>query len=144
MTHRSRAVKLEAIMEEWLKTREAAEYLQVHPKTLYRYVKAGKLRQYQPGGVGRPRFRREELEALLQGEGEPVNATESTIEAQQGQQLLTAVNRVVGPTPMRPAVLGAPQRRTRTTKSTLRELKTVLLQAVELISELEDIVDEEE
>jgi excisionase family DNA binding protein len=73
LTHRSKPIKLEAIMEEWLKTKEAAEYLQVHPKTLYRYVKAGKLRQYQPGGVGRPRFKREELDALLQGEGESVN-----------------------------------------------------------------------
>jgi excisionase family DNA binding protein len=131
-------------MEEWLKTKEAAKYLQVHPKTLYRYVKAGMLRQYQTGGVGRPRFKREELDALLQGEGESVNAGASTVEAQQAQQLLTAANPGVGPTPMRPAVLGAPLRRTRTTKATLRELKIVLLQAVELISELEDIVDEEE
>jgi excisionase family DNA binding protein len=78
LTHRSKPIKLEAIMEEWLKTKEAAHYLQVHPKTLYRYVRAGKLRQYQPGGVGRPRFKREELDALLQGEGESVNAAEST------------------------------------------------------------------
>jgi excisionase family DNA binding protein len=63
-------------MEEWLKTKEAAEYLQVHPKTLYRYVKAGKLRQYQPGGVGRPRFKREELDALLQDEEESNHSSE--------------------------------------------------------------------
>lgn len=60
---------LEATMEEWLKMKEAAKYLKVHHKTLYRYVKSGKIRQYQPGGVGRPRFRREDLDVLLHGGG---------------------------------------------------------------------------
>jgi excisionase family DNA binding protein len=81
-------------MEEWLKTKEAAEYLQVHPKTLYRYVKAGKLRQYQPGGVGRPRFKREELDALLQGEGEFVNAAESTEATTLSQRIDKEVSEV--------------------------------------------------
>ena len=52
-------------MSDWLTTKEAATYLKVHPKSVYRYVKSGKLRQHQPGGVGRPRFRREDLDALL-------------------------------------------------------------------------------
>jgi excisionase family DNA binding protein len=55
-------------MEEWLTLTEAAAYLQVHPKTVYRYVKAGRLRQFRRAGIGRPRFRREDLEALLHGE----------------------------------------------------------------------------
>ena len=63
---------------------------------------------------------------------------------EQAQHLLAAANLAVGPTPMRAAVLGAPRRRMRPAKATLRELKIVLLQAVELISELEEIVDEEE
>jgi transcriptional regulator with XRE-family HTH domain len=62
---------------------------------------------------------------------------------EQAQHLLAAANLAVGPAPMRAAVFGAPRRRMRTAKATLRELKTVLLQAVELISELEEIVDEE-
>jgi len=57
-------------MEEWLTLREAASYLKLHPKTLYRYVRAGKLRQFRPGGTGRPRFRREDLDALLAPNGE--------------------------------------------------------------------------
>jgi excisionase family DNA binding protein len=52
-------------MEEWLTLREAAAYLKLHSKTLYRYARAGKLRQYRPGGTGRPRFLREDLDALL-------------------------------------------------------------------------------
>jgi len=52
-------------MEEWLKLKEAAAYLKVHRKTLYRYVKEGKLRQYQLGGTGRPRYRKQDLDALL-------------------------------------------------------------------------------
>jgi transcriptional regulator with XRE-family HTH domain len=63
---------------------------------------------------------------------------------EQAQELLGAANLVVGHASMRSAVLGAPRRRPRSAKATLHELKIVLLQAVELISELEEIVDEEE
>jgi len=52
-------------MSEWLTPKEAAAYVRLHPKTLYRYVRAGKLQEYRPGGTGRPRFRREDLDALL-------------------------------------------------------------------------------
>lgn len=45
---------------------------------------------------------------------------------------------------MRPAVMGAPLRRSRTAKATLRELRTLLLRAVDLIAELEDSVGREE
>ena len=63
---------------------------------------------------------------------------------EEGQELLAAANLAVGRAPMRSAVLGAPRRRPRSAKATLHELKIVLLQAVELISELEEIVDEED
>ena len=62
-------------MAEWLTPQEAAAYLKLHPQTLYRYAKAGKLRQYRPGAVGRPRFRREDLDALLLGQGEALPET---------------------------------------------------------------------
>jgi transcriptional regulator with XRE-family HTH domain len=63
---------------------------------------------------------------------------------EQAQELLAAANLAVGRAPMRAAVLGAPRRRRRSAKATLHELKIVLLQAVDLISELEEIVDEED
>jgi excisionase family DNA binding protein len=65
-------------MTEWLTSKEAAAYLKLHPKTLYRYVRAGKLQQYRPAGTGRPRFRREDLDALLEAE-------EQTGKAAQGE-----------------------------------------------------------
>jgi transcriptional regulator with XRE-family HTH domain len=63
---------------------------------------------------------------------------------QEAQELLAAANLAVGRTPIRGAVLGAPHKRPRSARVTLHELKIVLLQAVELISELEEIVDEED
>lgn len=86
-------------MEEWLTTKEAAAYLKVHPKTIYRYVKIGALRQYQPVGVGRPRFRREDLEAVLlggaQNQGQPDANREpvpETTEEKENSQLETTEN----------------------------------------------------
>lgn len=49
-----------------LSQKEAADYLKVHPKTLYRYTRSGKLQQYKPGGIGRPRYLRSDLDALMQ------------------------------------------------------------------------------
>jgi transcriptional regulator with XRE-family HTH domain len=63
---------------------------------------------------------------------------------EQAQELLGAANLAVGRTPMRAAVIAAPRRRPRSATATLHELKIVLLQAVDLISELEEIVDEED
>jgi transcriptional regulator with XRE-family HTH domain len=72
-----------------------------------------------------------------------VRALGLSLTDEQAQHLLKAANLVVGTSPMRAAVLGAPRRRTRSAKATLHELKIVLLQAVDLISELEEIMDEE-
>jgi len=56
-------------MTEWLTPKEAAAYIKLHPKTLYKYARVGKLQQYRPAGTGRPRFRREDLDAFLQATG---------------------------------------------------------------------------
>ena len=72
-----------------------------------------------------------------------VRALGFSLTDEEAQELLAAANLPVGRTPMRGAVLGAPRRRPRSARATLHELKIVLLQAVELISELEEIVDEE-
>lgn len=45
-----------------LSQREAAEYLKVNPKTVYRYARLGLLAKY---GSGRPRYRQAELDNLL-------------------------------------------------------------------------------
>jgi transcriptional regulator with XRE-family HTH domain len=73
-----------------------------------------------------------------------VRALGFSLTDEEAQELLRAANLAVGRTPMRSAVFGAPRRRPRSARATLHELKIVLLQAVELISELEEIVDKEE
>jgi excisionase family DNA binding protein len=89
-------------MEDWLTTKEAAAYLKVHPKTLYRYVRSGMLRQYQPAGIGRPRFRREDLDALLQGKGK-------TADKEQERQLTVPSAAGVQSAPLAPpAAVSAP------------------------------------
>ncbi|MDP2947911.1 MAG: helix-turn-helix domain-containing protein [Chloroflexota bacterium] len=52
-------------MTEWMTVKEACAYLKVDRRTLYKYMKLGKLPYYQLGGVGTRRFRREDLDALL-------------------------------------------------------------------------------
>ncbi len=66
-------------MSEWLSADEAAAYLKVHRKTLYRYVRFGSLRQHRRGGTGHPRFLRKELDAFLRGE--TAEATEQGVRA---------------------------------------------------------------
>ncbi len=61
--------EVENAVKEYLSQREAAIYLSVHPKTVYRYVRAGQLAQYRLGGVGHPRYLKEDLDGLLK----PVN-----------------------------------------------------------------------
>lgn len=48
---------------EWLTTEDAAAYLRVTPKTIYRWTKAGKLTAYKFDGVP-IRIKRSDLEAL--------------------------------------------------------------------------------
>jgi len=52
-------------VDEYVTRTEAARLLQVHPRTVDRYVSAGKIRRfYTPGG--KPRFLREEVMRLIQ------------------------------------------------------------------------------
>jgi len=51
-------------MTEWLTPKEAAVYLRVDRRTLYRMMAAGELVYYEMAS-GRRRIRREDLDALL-------------------------------------------------------------------------------
>jgi excisionase family DNA binding protein len=134
-------------MEEFMKTKAAAEYLQVHPKTLYRYVKAGKLRQYQPGGVGRPRFKREELDALLQGEGESVYEDANELLEQAGYEGLVDEVNADRPLARRRVAIGfgAPyvsERRLEGRMDMLNEILTEIEEITHRIEEIRRVVEE--
>jgi excisionase family DNA binding protein len=49
-----------------LNREEAAAFLAIHPQTLHRYVRLGKVPYVQTTPGGRLRFRRSDLENLLQ------------------------------------------------------------------------------
>lgn len=51
---------------EWVTTRQAADYLQLHPRTIQRYARDGSIRAARVGG--RLRLRREDVELLLHGQ----------------------------------------------------------------------------
>jgi excisionase family DNA binding protein len=54
---------------EWFTPRQAAQYLQVSRATLYNWIRQGILAYYElPAGRGR-RFRKSDLDALLQRRG---------------------------------------------------------------------------
>jgi len=59
----------EQMMTEWMTVREACVYLKVDRRTLYKYMKLGKLPYYQLGGMGTRRFRCEDLDGLLVPKG---------------------------------------------------------------------------
>jgi excisionase family DNA binding protein len=52
----------------WLTVKEGADYLRVHPQTLRRWIKAGKVRVYR---INRRiiRFRKEDLDSFIEREG---------------------------------------------------------------------------
>lgn len=54
-------------IDEYVTRTEAARLLQVHPRTVDRYVSAEKLKRYYTPG-GKPRFLREEVMRLIQPE----------------------------------------------------------------------------
>jgi excisionase family DNA binding protein len=57
-------------MAEWLTVREAADYLRVSRDTVYSLSAAGRLPYYHIPGVRGRRFKREDLDKLLeQGDG---------------------------------------------------------------------------
>lgn len=49
--------------DPWMTTKEAAEYLRMHPKVLQRYVSAGTVPYYQDGPNCALSFKRSELDA---------------------------------------------------------------------------------
>lgn len=49
----------------WFTREEAAGYLRVRPKTIDERARAGALPRYRAVGTGYPRFRREDLDALM-------------------------------------------------------------------------------
>ncbi len=52
--------------EGWLRTREAAAYLQVNEETLRRWVRTGVIPAAKLGNRGGFRFRREDLDRFVQ------------------------------------------------------------------------------
>lgn len=52
--------------EEWMTLEEAAAYLKVSKPTIYRYCDQGALPFYKLAGTGQRRFKRGDLDALLQ------------------------------------------------------------------------------
>lgn len=50
-------------MDGYLTKREAAQYLHVHPRTLERYIKSGRLKAYR--GEQALRFKKEDLDKAL-------------------------------------------------------------------------------
>jgi excisionase family DNA binding protein len=62
------------LAEEWLTMDEAAAYLKVSKPSLYRFCAEGRLPFFKLAGTGSRRFRRADLDALLEPghPGEPV------------------------------------------------------------------------
>lgn len=53
--------------DEWLNTRQAAEYLKVHRVTIQKWRKAGRIRAYTiDGNYKLVRFKKSELKALVE------------------------------------------------------------------------------
>lgn len=52
-------------MPTWMTIQEAANYLRVSKKTVYRYIEQGRLKFYTMPS-GRKRFKQSDLDALLQ------------------------------------------------------------------------------
>ena len=53
----------------WLTKAEAAAYMRVEPRTIDRWVRAGRLTRHRVQGVQSVRFARAELDALVQPAG---------------------------------------------------------------------------
>lgn len=58
-------------MDTWLKGKEAIEHLRLSKPTFYKLVKERKITPYYIEGVADPRYKREELDALLVPKAEP-------------------------------------------------------------------------
>ena len=56
---------------EWLTVNEAAAYLKVHRATIYELCRRGDLPYYTLKGARERRFKREDLDSLLEPGGQP-------------------------------------------------------------------------
>lgn len=63
--------------DEWLTVEEAAAYLKVSKPSIYRYCSEGRLPFYNLAGTGTRRFKRSDLDAML----EPGQATPGKVAA---------------------------------------------------------------
>ena len=65
------------MVDEWLTLDEAAAYLKVSKPTIYRLCSEGRLPFYKLAGIGSRRFKKPELDALLERgtPGEPAEHT---------------------------------------------------------------------
>jgi excisionase family DNA binding protein len=52
-------------MVEWLSLKEACEILELAPNTVRKLIRTGTLRAYEIKGIRGPRFRKEDLDALI-------------------------------------------------------------------------------
>jgi excisionase family DNA binding protein len=62
-----------AIVKEWFTVEEAAEYLCVSKRTIYKLTKEGRLPAFHIGEERYRRFRKEDLDRALRPDGEVAN-----------------------------------------------------------------------
>lgn len=68
--HGRRAVTIRTALPEWLTVDEAAKYLKVHRTTIYDLCDRGVLPYYELKGARGRRFKREDLDSLLEPGGQ--------------------------------------------------------------------------
>jgi excisionase family DNA binding protein len=63
------------VPDEWLTVEEAMAYLKLSRSSVYRFMSEGRLPYYQVAGTGTRRFKRSDLDALLEpGQASPGKA----------------------------------------------------------------------
>lgn len=68
--------ELQLATDAWMTVEEAMAYLKVSRPTLYRFMAEGKVKYYKLAGTGTRRFRKEDLDALLEP-GQPKASTDA-------------------------------------------------------------------
>ena len=66
------------MQQEWFTVEEAAEYLRVSRRTIYKLCEEGQLVGYRTGNRGHRRFRREDLDRVMK-KGIPESETEEFV-----------------------------------------------------------------
>jgi excisionase family DNA binding protein len=75
---RRRAVTIRTALPEWLTVDEAAKYLKVHRTTIYDLCDRGVLPYFELKGARGRRFKREDLDSLLEPGGQHGDKTTRT------------------------------------------------------------------